>query len=67
MKLKDLKLNTLDWQQGKNGKFRLVEVRKGAVETWINRVLCFDWFYTFKYENNEKFEVHFDEKGNYVK
>ena len=67
MKLKDIKLNSLDYQTGNKGKFRQIAINKGSDESWINNVLCYDWFYTFKYENGEFFTLHFDSGGTFVR
>ena len=67
MKLSELDLHTNEWQQGKKGLFRMVELSKGGDEQWINNVLKFDWVYTFKYENGEKFKLHFDVTNKLVK
>ena len=60
MKLSDLDLSTLEWQEGKKGKFRMTELRSGEEEQWINGTFKKDWYYTFKYESGEKFILHFD-------
>ena len=67
MRLKDLKLNTLEWQQGKSGWFRQTAINKGEDEKWINNVLCFDWFYTFRYDNGKFFTLHIDTNGSLIK
>lgn len=63
MNIRELDLHTLNYQQGKKGKFRMIETRMGIEGEWINKVYCHDWYYTFKYENGEKFELHFDTTG----
>ena len=67
MTLKELDLHTLGWQQGKKGRFRMIEVRIGDREEWISGTLRHDWQYKFKYENGEKFNLHFDTTGKLIK
>ena len=67
MKLSEIKTNTLDRQKGNKGFFRQTSVNKGNQEQWINRVLKFDWFYTFKYDSGEFFTLHYDVNGVFSK
>lgn len=67
MTLKELDLHTLGWQQGKKGRFRMIEVSIGNREEWIAGTLRHDWQYKFKYENGETFDLHFDTTGKLIK
>jgi hypothetical protein len=63
MTLKELDLHTLGWQQGKKGRFRMIEVYIGDEEQWVAGTLRHDWHYRFKYESGETFVLHFDTTG----
>lgn len=57
--------NHFNTQVGKLGRpFRLSQIVKGNDEKWINRVLCSDWYYVFKYLDGGFFAIHKDINGN---
>lgn len=48
-----------NWQEGKLGKpFRLSSIHRGKYEKWINGTLKNDWYYIFKYKDNNMFTLH---------
>lgn len=58
------KTNHFNWQEGKLGKpFRLTAIQKGKGEKWISGVLKSDWYYVFKYEDENLFALHEDYNG----
>ena len=64
----DIKLNTFETQYGKLGRpFKLIAIEKNLTlpSKFIQRVECWTWFYTFKYEDDKsgKFKVHEDYNG----
>ena len=61
MRLKDLKLNSSEWQEGKQGKFRLTQIERIPLNDWVN-----NWRYSFKYEDNEWFQIILDNNNNLV-
>ena len=55
MKLSDLKLDSLEWQQGKGDRFRLVQVEQIPLNDWHS-----NWRYSFKYEDGQWFQIVLD-------
>jgi hypothetical protein len=60
--------NTFETQCGKRGRdFRLICIQKGKQERWINKVLKYDWYYVFKYfDDNSFFSMHEDFNDNLI-
>jgi len=54
MKLSDLKLDSLEWQQGKGDRFRLVQVEQIPLNDWHS-----NWQYSFKYEDHSNWRYSF--------
>ena len=61
MRLSDLKLDSLEWQQGKGERFRLVQVEQIPLNDWHS-----NWQYSFKYENGEWFQITLDNVGKLI-
>jgi len=55
MRLSDLKLDSLEWQQGKGDRFRLVQIERLPLNDWHS-----NWRYSFKYESGEWFQIVLD-------
>ena len=55
MKLSNLKLDSLEWQQGKSDRFRLVQIEQLPLNDWVS-----NWRYSFKYESGEWFQIVLD-------
>lgn len=64
-----LKEDPYSIQQGKNGRdFKLLSIKKGKNEKYINRVLKFNWLYIFKYiDDGSMFGLKIDYYGEFTK
>ena len=61
MKLSNLKLDSLEWQQGKGDRFRLVQIEKIPLNDWVS-----NWQYSFKYEDGQWFQITLDNVGKLI-
>ena len=61
MKLSEVKLDSAEWQEGKEGKFRLTKIERLPLNDWVN-----NWRYSFKYESGEWFQFTLDNVGKKI-
>ena len=55
MRLSEVKLDSAEWQEGKEGKFRLTQIERLPLNDWHS-----NWRYSFKYESGEWFQIVLD-------
>jgi hypothetical protein len=68
MYIKDIHISIEPSTSPKGRQYRLSEVKKGNVEKWVNGVLCSNWYYKFKYlDDNTYFILSVDPYGEIVK
>ena len=66
--IKDIHISIEPSISPKGRLYRLSAIKKGSVEKWVNGILKFNWYYKFKYlDDNSYFTLSVDAFGNVLK
>lgn len=68
MHIKNITVSTQPSTSPSGRPYRLSAIKKGEVEKWVNGNLLSNWFYKFKYlDDNTYFTLSVDQNGNITK
>lgn len=65
--IKDVHISFEPSLSPKGRPYRLSEIKKGTTEKWVGGVLKCNWYYKFKYlDDNTYFTLSVDQKNNII-
>lgn len=66
--IKDIHISIEPSISPKGRPYRLSAITRGSVEKWVSGALCSNWYYKFKYlDDNSYFTLSVDSYGNIIK